>query len=562
MTGATTTTKRLQAVIYMRVSTRDQAQRDGAIEGYSIPAQRDANIRAAEGLGADVVREFVDAGESARSADRPALQEMLEFVRDNAISYVIVHKIDRLARNRADDVSINIVLQAAGAKLVSATESIDETPSGMLMHGIMSSIAEFYSQNLAAEVKKGMRQKVKAGGTVGRAPLGYRNVRHFDELNREIRTVEKDPVRAPMIAYAFERYATGETTVALLAAELADRGLATQPTPRRASRAIYPQLLYKVLTNPYYRGVVSSNGVIYEGRHEALVSSATWSRVQEILSSHNNGEKNRLFPHYLRGSAYCARCKRRMIVHNAKGNGGVYPYLVCIGRHRKTNDCDMRAVLIDDVEDEVVDLYRSVVIPVSIAEPLQERLLAEMEAANEDVKALRRDLTLQRDRLEDRRRKLVDAHLAGAIPVDLMREEQDRLTAELVGINNRLAGIDVEFESMQRTLAVAIDITTDCFEMYRIAPDWVRRLLNQAFFVRIEVDVEEEELIVTGELAEPFKSLHDLTKVSPSRRQTKPPTGIKPVGGSNNAVLVDPRGFEPLTSSMRTRRATNCAKGP
>ena len=68
-----------------------------------------------------------------------------------------IHKIDRLARNRADDVEINLVLQRAGTTLVSCTENIDETPSGILLHGIMSSIAEFYSANLANEVLPGLR---------------------------------------------------------------------------------------------------------------------------------------------------------------------------------------------------------------------------------------------------------------------------------------------------------------------------------------------------------------------------------------------------------------------
>ena len=55
-------------------------------------------------------------------------------------------------------------IRAAGAQLVSATENIDETPSGLLLHGIMSSIAEFYSRNLAMEIMKGTTQKAKKGG--------------------------------------------------------------------------------------------------------------------------------------------------------------------------------------------------------------------------------------------------------------------------------------------------------------------------------------------------------------------------------------------------------------
>ena len=139
----------LLAVSYLRVSTREQAERGGTEEGFSIPAQREANQRKAEELGARVVREFVDAGESARSADRDGLQDMLAFITATRVQFCIVHKLDRLARNRADDVKIHEALINAGVTLVSATESIDQTPSGMLVHGIMSSIAEFYSRNLA-----------------------------------------------------------------------------------------------------------------------------------------------------------------------------------------------------------------------------------------------------------------------------------------------------------------------------------------------------------------------------------------------------------------------------
>lgn len=101
-----------------------------------------------------IVAEFIDAGESAKSADRPELQRMLRYLTENHTDYVLVHKVDRLARNRVDDVEITMAIKKAGATLVSATENIDETPSGMLLHGIMSSIAEFYSRNLATEVHK------------------------------------------------------------------------------------------------------------------------------------------------------------------------------------------------------------------------------------------------------------------------------------------------------------------------------------------------------------------------------------------------------------------------
>lgn len=236
-----------RAVSYIRVSTRGQAERGGAEEGFSIPAQREANKRKAASLGALIVKEFVDRGESARSANRSELQKMLRYLRETPeIDFCIVHKLDRLARNRADDVEINKAFDEAGVRLISTSENIDQTPGGMLLHGIMSSIAEFYSRNLANEAIKGMSQKARSGGTISKAPLGYRNVRTRDEQGREVRTVELDPERAPLMRLAFSEYATGRWTVRQLAEHLSGLGLDV-PAKETHGKKIY---------NSYGRDVV------------------------------------------------------------------------------------------------------------------------------------------------------------------------------------------------------------------------------------------------------------------------------------------------------------------
>ena len=242
-----------RAVSYIRVSTREQAQRGGSEEGFSLPAQREANKRKAQSMGALVVKEFADRGESARSANRPELQKMLTYLKqDGGIDYVIVHKLDRLARNRVDDVEINRAFEEAGVRLVSTSENIDQTPGGMLLHGIMSSIAEFYSRNLANEVIKGMGEKARNGGTLGKAPLGYMNVRARDENGREVRTIALDEERAPLVRLAFTEYATGNWTVRGLAEHLNNRGLTIPPTARKPTNPVSVRLLQTLLRNPYY----------------------------------------------------------------------------------------------------------------------------------------------------------------------------------------------------------------------------------------------------------------------------------------------------------------------
>lgn len=384
------------AVIYLRVSTKEQAQRDGDREGYSIPAQRDACRRKAAGLDAAVVEEFADRGESARNADRPELQRLLAFVRSNHVDYVVVHKVDRLARNRADDVEIMLAIRAAGAALVSCSENIDETPSGILLHGIMSSIAEFYSRNLANEVIKGLQQKAANGGTPGRAPLGYRNVRRY-ENGVEVRTVEVDPERGPLVAWAFEAYATGEWTQQALLAELARRGLDIPKARRTPARPLSLSYVQYMLTNPYYKGVVRYNGVDYDGRHERLVTPQLWEQVQEVLAAKNEvREKVRKHPHYLKG----IHCGRRMIVTHARSRTGrIYPYFVCIGRHQKRTDCTMRAILIERVEKLVEEHYRAIALPAEFVDIIEQRLRKDLAAHYSEARAEQERLRKRQERL-------------------------------------------------------------------------------------------------------------------------------------------------------------------
>src|SRR3954462_15952838 len=101
-----------QAVLYLRVSTSAQADKDRDPEGYSIPAQREACLREAAQLEAIAVAEYVDRGESAKSADRPALKMMLRRLeRQRDVDLIIVDKLDRLARDRYDDVTINLAIR-------------------------------------------------------------------------------------------------------------------------------------------------------------------------------------------------------------------------------------------------------------------------------------------------------------------------------------------------------------------------------------------------------------------------------------------------------------------
>ena len=554
------------AVSYLRVSTKEQAEKGGSAEGFSIPAQREANQRKADQLGATIVEEFVDAGESARKADRPELMRMIQYVTKYKTNYCIVHKVDRLARNRADDVTIHLALKDAGVTLVSATENIDETPSWMLLHGIMSSIAEFYSRNLATEVVKGLSQKAAQGGTVSKAPIGYRNIGVRDEFGREVRTVELDEERAPLVRWAFQRFASGDWTTSQLHHELVARGLTTAPSPRRPSRPIGKSSVHRMLTNPYYKGCVRYQGVTFAGAHEALVPNEVWDQVQTVLGTHRSAaDATQVHEHYLKGTVFCGQCGSRLIVCNAKSSQGtIYPYFVCGSRHGGRGDCTRQAMLIEHVERLVEQFYDHVQISAETKLALSSMLHARFDEMMSEGAAELADLAARRTQLEDEQEKLLRAHYAGAVTLELLKREQDRITASLETIKNRIDAHHGEYAFARANLDDSLTLLSNAGDIYKTADDANRRLCNQALFKAIYVDEDNDVrvgyktpydgLSIEGLQADALTWAAEARKLGQARTSTK---GGPLVESSNLTHLGWVTGLEPATAWTTTRSSTN-----
>lgn len=574
-----------RAVSYLRVSTREQAERGGREEGFSIPAQREANKKKATAMGAKVVKEFVERGASGTTTRRPALQEMLRYLDEEGegIDYVIVHKLDRLARNRADDVALNQRFDAHGIRLVSTSENIDQTPGGILLHGIMSSIAEFYSRNLAGEVIKGMSQKAASGGVITRAPLGYLNTRRITN-GREERTASLDEQRAPLIRYAFQAYSSGDWSLKTLTRELNERGLTTLATARTASAPVQVRTVHGILTNPFYTGVITYRGVTYPGQHTPLVDPGTFETVQTILHGKLAGERVITHDHYLKSTLFCGQCGFRMIVQiTTNRHGTTYPYYACLGRHSKRTTCTLRSIQIDHVEDLITDLYQRIALTAEFRDALEDLLRAGLKLLRKDTDAEREHLHQAKLSIQRRQRKLLEAHYNDAIGIDMLRTEQQQLTTELNATTRRLDALSADYTEADRLITQALDLAQHCAKLYRVAPEHVRRMLNQTLFERLDV-IEDTHGTHRIEVTynEPYgiffsASTRDLVAQT---RSAIPQTHEEPavagglslnllsdelltrLSGSSKSVVVELRGFEPLTFSLRTRRATNCATAP
>ena len=581
-----------RAVIYLRVSTAEQADTDFDAEGFSIPAQRDACTRKAEQLGAAVVEEYVDRGESARSADRPQLQAMLRSLTPDAlVDYVVVHKVDRLARSREDDIAIGMKIRRSGAQLVSASENIDDTPSGKLMHGIMATIAEFYSSNLSAEAKKGLQEKAKRGGTVSRAPLGYRNTREEFE-GRLVSTVAIDDERRHHIQWAFEEFATGDWTLAQMTEALEERGLTSRATRRFPEGPVSRSRIHKMLRNPYYVGLVHYDGAQYPGRHEALISMSTFEAVQEVLDRRTDGkEKPVARTHYLKGILCCGLCGSRMGMSVNGGNGGHYAYFFCLGRHgHRKNGCEMPYLPVDEVEAHVEQMWRSFQPSATQLDDVEAEVRALIDLVQVQQERVVRTQRVRLQRADAEERKLLEAYYAEAVSVSLLKGEQERLRKARMHAQEQIDQLTVELDATRSGLDAAMALLRRCGDVYERSDDQTRRALCFAFFERIEVRPDGQ---VSASAREPFSQLVDPKLPAEIRayrataaedqeaEEAQNERSGRPLGspaslefdsgsshdlfsghGSNLSVLVGVAGFEPTTSASRTQRSTKLSHTP
>jgi site-specific DNA recombinase len=228
------------------------------------------------------------------------------------------------------------------------------------------------------------------------------------------------------------------------------------------------------------------------------------------LEAHNfAGEKQRLHNHYLKGSIFCGsvvhtghKCGCRLIVCNAKSRSKqIYPYFICIGRQRNPRSCDQRAMRIERVDQAIVDFYRSVELAPDLRMAAEQMIMERIAELREGVGEERSRLVKQQKLALAQRAKLLEAHYADAIPLDLLRAEQARIGGEQDYIEMRLGSLELRFEVVERNLKAALGFTGDLYGAYGSAVPAIRRQMNQALFERILISDDGD---ITGELRAPF----------------------------------------------------------
>ena len=415
----------MRAAVYARVSDEEQ------VEGYSI----DAQLRAARNLAQEkqwsIVHEYVDAGKSARSKDltkRPKFKEMLIAANKREFDVLIVHKLDRFARNLAVTLRSFDELSKNNITFVSITEQIDyTTPMGRVFLAMSGAFAQLYSDNLSEETKKGWHERRSQGLYCGTLPFGAMEGKDGIPVRdlRERQSAEEVP---PIIIknyqglkMAFEVAAQGksdrEVAIALNAS-----GYRTTGT--HGSRPFSKDTVKNMLKNRFYVGEIpDGNGGWLKAKHEPFVDQQLFDLVQEERLRRQRGMSSsrvraKARTHSLSGIIWCKYCDSKLHIHmNSAGRARVY-----CGNKAKGFSCKSKSTFLEVYEAQIQWYLEEFSIPDEYAERILE-LHRKLTKAYENTK--------RRAQLERRSEKIRDLYKWGHISKDEYLSEYSDIQSEL-----------------------------------------------------------------------------------------------------------------------------------
>ena len=389
--------------LYARVSSERQDV------DLSVAAQMRALRDYARKNGYLVAREYVDEAESGRIADRPEFRKMIDAASktDAPFREILVWKFSRFTRKREHAVAFKSMLRRKGVRVVSITEQADDTPTGKLLEGIIESVDEFYSENLAQEVTRGMREAASRGFWIAsRTPYGYNRVMVQDGPKKRP-TLEPDPDASRVIRRIFDMAETG-TGMLKIAQALNDEGIASP-----AGKLWSKNGIHFILRNEVYTGALvwGTNGkgkdepVRVEKAFPSIVSKTRFRRVNRLMRSRapKVAHPRRVGSTYLlSGLVKCKACNRALSGQDAKS--GKFSYYVCQSIMKRGKDaCETPRINARRFEELVVGKIRSNVLTDSNIRALVKVVDEQMDSV---VAEQRERLETIEDELEDVKRIL------------------------------------------------------------------------------------------------------------------------------------------------------------
>jgi len=375
------------AVAYTRVSSDDQ------IKGTSLGTQLAEIKTYCERHDITILSHYEDAGESAKTADRPGLIKALDDCRKKKASFLIVHRLDRLSRNATDGLAIRAKLASHQTQLLSVSEPISDDPAGQFMSAIMFASAQFDNDIRSARSRSGMTATTAKGGWNYHAPYGFKIARRADGLP----VLEISSPDASRLTTLLKTYASGASsltaTIAGFKALGLDRGKAN-----------------RIFHEPIYGGIIRtrlSNSDILAA-FPGYVTPQTWYKLEARYAEDKRKPRRDKPSHvgFHLSLCTCSVCGSRLKGSNSRSkNGRLYPYYRCPQGHANIRAAD----LVNATEDAIATLA---VISEKLAKSIEIALDFMLKKGN-DLKRVEHQRIKDIESYKDKLSKLAEKYIDG-----------------------------------------------------------------------------------------------------------------------------------------------------
>jgi site-specific DNA recombinase len=468
-----------KAVIYCRVSTEDQSER------YSLKAQENDCILFAEREGAEVVKVFIERGKSAKDIKgRPELQKLIAYVIAKKIDWVIIYRLDRLSRDMLKTLELYRDLSKHSIRIMSVTESNDDSPAGNLQRNITASMAQYERELLSERVRKGMIESINEGRWVFPPPIGYKYT--VDKYKKKLLVPDEG---ANFVRRIFELAATGQYSMK----EIWERSrlLTTRETTVK--------VLEHALHNPLYAGYLKTPWFsdYMPGIHEALISEETFWQVQKVYTDMKNAnelpkKENPDFP--LKNILFCQYCGRKLTGNWSSGRKAKYPYYRC--SDLKNNGCRMN-INRDIVHQNFYDLLSKLELDKFSVEVFDKTLLAYWKKTNKRREEIIEANKKRIAKLDYERQRLVDLLLDDTLDKVTYKQKRINIESEIMAARIHVGETACDRKEFESRLVWAKIFLSNQAEMWMKA-DYNGKILIQSTIFPKGIYVDREGTIRTA----------------------------------------------------------------
>ena len=493
----------MRAVLFCRVSSREQEA------GFSLDSQRKLLTAYAEKLDFTTAKIFSISESASGKEQRKIFNTMLTYIREKNIQIVVCEKVDRLTRNKYDAVDIDKWINLNPERQVHFVKenfilNKDSRSHDKFIWSMKVSVAQFYTDNLSEEVRKGQDEKLKQGWYPGSAKLGYKTE---EKEGRRIPVL--DEPTASLIKEALELFATGSYSIKTLTEAMYGKGLRS-----RQGNKVVTSRIYDMLIEPFYYGYFIWKGQLYEGKQPVLITKEVYDKNQTLLKM-KNAPKYTIHSYLLKSLTLCRECMHAITWEQQRDKlYGYCNHFKPCSQNKSVKEDKIELQLIDRLHDMQLNNRR---ISRWIRQAVKEGHKDEVEYHEDVIKDLNQKLQHAQKRIDNLVNLRVDEQIDKESYDKKFKEYSGEKAALLEAIKNH-SNLEVKSAEFSVSFYDLSQRAKDIYKHKRTLPEHKRDLIR-TIYAALYIEANTGKL--TYEYTKAFQRLAELVELTNRSKATE-----------------------------------------